>query len=217
MASNWVPMESDPESMNKFLQKAGLSKEWCMKDVHGLDLNDVTSCVPDQTKVLAFVFLFPKTIQAADKGSPEPKDVFFIKEVFPNASGPIALIHVLANNAECVGLKSDTPLGKFLAENKDKTPEERGKALEKDEKLMEIQVSAERKPMAFGEAEFHYVAIIRHADTLYELDGTKLGPKSHGKTTKETFVKDAAQACKKFIDENPGEHGFSVLAFAAAE
>jgi len=210
-------MESDPERMNKFLQKAGLSKDWVMKDVHGLDLNDVTASIPDQSKVLAFVFLFPKSIQAADKGSPEPKNIFFIKEVFPNGSGPIALIHILANNVDCVGLKPDSPLGKFLAENKDKTPEERGKALEKDKDLMEIQVSVESKPAAAGDAEFHYVAIVRHADALYELDGTKLGPKAHGKTTKETFVKDAAQACKKFIEDHPGEYGFSVLALSAAE
>lgn len=188
-----------------------------MRDVHGLDLDDVTKALPDQTKIKAFLFLFPKSIQAEDKGSSDAKDIFFVKENFANGSGPIALIHILANNVDAVGLGNDTVLGKFIAETKDKSPEERGHALEKNKELMEIQLSVEKEGAVRGDGDFHYVAIIRHDDTLYELDGTKVGPKKHGSTKADTFVQDAAAACKKFIEANPGEHRFSVLAFGAAE
>lgn len=217
MASKWVPMESNPEVINKFLHKVGVPKEFAVSDIHGLNLDDVKKEMPDQAKVYAFLFLFPKKIQAEDKGSEQMKDLFFVKETFANGSGPIALIHAIANNAKKLHLPEDSLLGKFIAEMKDKTPEERGQALEKNKKLMEIQVSVDPKAGAAGDsADFHYVSIICHDDTLYELDGTKVGPKAHGSTKPETFVQDAAEACKKFIEAHPGQHGFSVLALSAA-
>ena len=93
-------MESNPEVLNKFLHKAGVPCKWTLQDIHGLDLNDVTKAMPDQTKVKAFLFLFPKTISAKDKGDEDVKDFYFIKDNFPNASGPIALVHIVANNKD---------------------------------------------------------------------------------------------------------------------
>ena len=113
-----------------------------------------------------------------------------------------------------ITLEADSILSKFIDESKVMSPDERGKALAGNKELMEIQHTVDPKAKP-GDAEFHYVAIVCCDNTLYELDGTKLGPKAHGATKAETFVQDAAQACKKFIDANPGEHRFSVLAFAA--
>jgi ubiquitin carboxyl-terminal hydrolase L3 len=115
-----------------------------------------------------------------------------------------------------IDLETDSVLKKFLDETKSMSPEERGKALSDNKELMEIQSAVDPKAKP-GDAEFHYVAIVCCDSMLYEFDGTKLGPKAHGATKAETFVQDAAQACKKFIEANPGEHRFSVLALAAAD
>lgn len=52
---------------------------------------------------------------------------------------------------------------------------------------------------------------------LYELDGRKTHPISHGTTSKETFVEDAAKVCKEFMARDPNELRFTVLALTAAQ
>ena len=46
--------------------------------------------------------------------------------------------------------------------------------------------------------DYHFVAFVRIDEDLYELDGRKEGPLVMGKTTKETFMNDAAKACQEF-------------------
>ena len=43
------------------------------------------------------------------------------------------------------------------------------------------------------------MAFVRIEDDLYELDGRKEGPLVMGKTSKETFMNDAAKACQEFL------------------
>lgn len=51
--------------------------------------------------------------------------------------------------------------------------------------------------------------------TLYELDGRKTFPIKHGVTSDESFVQDAARVCKEFMDRDPEELRFTVMALAA--
>lgn len=48
--------------------------------------------------------------------------------------------------------------------------------------------------------------------TLYELDGNKAGPVSHGPATPETFLEDAAKVAQEFFDRNPGSLKFNMIA-----
>ena len=54
--THWLPIESNPEVMNKFLHEAGLSKKWAIADVFGLDPEILTVL---EQPVLALLLLFP--------------------------------------------------------------------------------------------------------------------------------------------------------------
>ena len=50
--ARWLPIESNPEVMNKFLHEAGLSKEWAIADVFGLDPGLAFSSIADRVRLL---------------------------------------------------------------------------------------------------------------------------------------------------------------------
>lgn len=49
---------------------------------------------------------------------------------------------------------------------------------------------------------------------LYELDGRKEGPVCHGSSSPQSLLKDACGIVKKFIERDPGEVRFTILALA---
>lgn len=77
------------------------------------------------------------------------------------------------------------------------------------ELAQEGQTSA---PTLEDKVNHHFVSLINKDGELYELDGSKLFPISHGKTSEETFLKDAAVVCKKFMERDPSEVRFTIMA-----
>ncbi len=47
---------------------------------------------------------------------------------------------------------------------------------------------------------------------LYELDGRKKFPINHGPTSHETLLSDACKVIKMFMDRDPGEISFTIVA-----
>lgn len=110
----------------------------------------------------------------------------------------------------------------FYENAKGLTPEERGKLLEKDEGIIKIhqeiaQEGQTEAPPANSEVLFHYVALTKVGDEMFELDGGKHGAVSHGKTSDDSFLTDAAAVCKKFMARDEKEMRFSFMAIAAAD
>lgn len=62
----------------------------------------------------------------------------------------------------------------------------------------------------------HFVAFVHKDDNIYELDGRKSFPINHGPTKADTFLKDAAKICNKYIERDPGEIRFTVVALTEA-
>ncbi|KAI8429138.1 hypothetical protein MSG28_007685 [Choristoneura fumiferana] len=121
MAAVALPMESNPDTMNKYLQKLGVPDKWRMVDVIGLE-GEALSWVP--RPVLAIVLLFPlsdayerhraeQEIELQSKTPEVPKDVFHLKQVLSNVCGTIALVHSVANNTHQIEL-SDGLLKRYL-------------------------------------------------------------------------------------------------------
>ena len=63
--------------------------------------------------------------------------------------------------------------------------------------------------------DYHFVAFVKSNDQLYELDGRKSGPIPLGACTKDTFLKQAAAACKEYMARDPENINFTVLALTA--
>jgi ubiquitin carboxyl-terminal hydrolase L3 len=116
-------------------------------------------------------------------------------------------------------------LKSFYEKAKGLSPEERGKLLEGDKDIIEIHqnLAVEGQTEAPADLEekilFHYVALTMVGDKtdgeLMELDGRKNFPVSHGKTTAESFVTDAAEVCKKFMSRDEKELRFTMMAIVA--
>jgi ubiquitin carboxyl-terminal hydrolase L3 len=217
-------MQSNPDVMNAYLRKLGVPKNWSITDVLSVE-DHLLHMV--QKPASAFILLFPLSekyeqhrIAQEEKFKANtpvyPSDLFYMKQTINNACGTCALIHVVCNNKQIV-LK-DGIQKKFVNSARNLTAEERGKLLEEDTAFMQtmntnpMPATDESCSTSSDGADLHFVALIEKNGQLYELDGLKSFPISHGPTTKETFVKDAARVCREFAARDPSDIHFTVNA-----
>lgn len=229
MATRWLPLESNPQVMNKLLCEVGVSSSWSFSDVYGLD-EGLLATVPQPVKAL--VLLFPLTekeeqfraqqeqgIDAA--GQDISSKVYFLKQCVGNACGTVALIHAIANNVGDIAL-DDGPMKQFIEQTKSKNPEERGKDLEDFVGIAEVHDKLAKEgqtaaPDKDAKVEPHFITFVHVDGSLYELDGRKKFPINHGTTTEESFLVDAASVCRLFMERNPDETRFAIVALTPAQ
>ena len=135
----WLPLESNPEMLNEFAHRVGMSDAFSFNDVWGLD-ESLTAMIPRPCFALTLLFKPSDKIrdfklaqqEEIEKGAVENKvpngeELFYMKQYVGNACGTIATIHAIAN-AEPIrsSLTSDAKLTTFFNECKGKTQEERG-------------------------------------------------------------------------------------------
>ncbi|CAN9497577.1 unnamed protein product [Ophioblennius macclurei] len=223
----WLPLESNPEFCVQFVTCLGMKPSWQFGDVYGLD-PVLLSMVP--RPVCAVLLLFPVTEKyEAYKLEEEEKlkeqrqdvspDVYFIKQTIGNACGTIGLIHAVANNQAQLEFDADSPLKKFLEQTSKMTPDERAIFLEKDESIRVTHESSAQEgqteaPSLDEKVNLHFIAFVSNGGHLYELDGRKPQPIVHGKTSEETFLEDAVEVCKAFMDRDPQEVRFTIIALS---
>lgn len=224
-----IPLESNPEVMNKFLQKLGVPATWNIVDVMGLD-SEMLAWVP--RPVVAVMLLFPlseayeqhKEKEESDilsKGQEVSPNVFYLKQNLSNACGTIALIHCVTNNTDKIPLL-DGPLKSFLEEAKSIDAVARGKLLETCDGIINAYKELSREgqtdtPGADEVINHHFIAFVNKDGVLYELDGRKAFPVNHGPTSDDSLLEDAAKVCQKFIARDPDEVRFTVVALAAVD
>jgi ubiquitin carboxyl-terminal hydrolase L3 len=143
-----------------------------------------------------------------------------MKQYIGNACGTIALIHLAANRPE-LKFDDNSVLGKFVNSTRTLTPEKRGEALQADESFRKIHAKvAEAGQTAAPTAEeaanvdLHFVALVPVKGKIWELDGRKPGPVCHGPTTDDAFLADGVKVCKAFMEANPEENRFTIVALA---
>lgn len=200
---------------------------WQFGDVYGLD-PELLSMVP--RPVCAVLLLFPVTEKyEAFKQEQEDRlrdqkqeispDVYFIRQTIGNACGTIGLIHAVANNLKHLEFVPNSPLKRFLDKTSKMTPEERAAFLEKDESIRVTHESSAQEgqteaPSIDEKVNLHFIAFVNVGGQLYELDGSKLFPIVHGKTSEETFLEDAVEVCKVFMARDPDELCFTIIALS---
>ncbi|KAI5635740.1 ubiquitin carboxyl-terminal hydrolase, family 1 domain-containing protein [Phthorimaea operculella] len=230
MASeNLIPLESNPDVLNKFLQKLGVPSDWAIVDVMGLDA-EMLSWVP--RPVLAVLLLFPlsenykehkqkEEDEILSKGQSLSNDIFYMKQNLSNSCGTVALVHSVANNSDKIELQ-DGVMKKFLEEAKGLDAAARGILMEKNEGIINAhkelaQEGQTNTPGAQDEVNHHFIAFVHKDGVLYELDGRKAFPVNHGATCADSLLEDAAKVCKEFMARDPTEVRFTVMALAKAD
>lgn len=224
-----LPLESNPEVMNKFLQKLGVPNKWSIVDVMGLE-PEMLAWVPKP--VVAVTLLFPisdsyeqhKQKEESDilsKGQEVSANLFYMKQNISNACGTVALVHGVANNIDKIEL-SDGLLKKFLDDAKGLDAAGRAKLLESNQGIINAheelaQEGQTNTPSAEDPVNHHFITFVQKDGALYELDGRKAFPINHGATSEDTLLEDAAKICKEFMARDPEEVRFTVIALAASE
>ncbi|XP_063282002.1 ubiquitin carboxyl-terminal hydrolase isozyme L3 [Pelobates fuscus] len=191
---------------------------------------DLLSIVPHP--VCAVLLLFPVTEKYESFRTEEEKkiksqgqdvnnSVYFMKQTISNACGTIGLLHAVGNNREKLCFESDSALKKFLEASLSLSPEERARFLERDESIRvthetSAQEGQSEAPSIDDKVDLHFVAFVHVEGHLYELDGCKPFPINHGQTSDDTLLEDAIEVCKKFMQRDPDELRFTVVAFSKA-
>ncbi|KAL5551388.1 hypothetical protein UlMin_001564 [Ulmus minor] len=218
-SKRWLPLEANPDVMNQFLWGLGLPEseaECC--DVYGLD-EELLEMVPKP--VLAVLFLYPLTSQseeerlqqANDKQEPHGR-VYYMRQTVGNACGTVGLLHAVGNITSEINLTEGSFLDKFFKSTASMDPMERAKFLENDNE-MEVAHSVAATAgdtEALDNVNTHFICFTCVDGILYELDGRKTGPISHGASSPSTLLQDAAKVIKNMIEKNPNSLNFNVIA-----
>ncbi|XP_076913792.1 ubiquitin carboxyl-terminal hydrolase 3-like [Bidens hawaiensis] len=218
-AKRWLPLEANPEVMNQFLWGLGVPPgEVECNDVYGLD-EELLEMVPKP--VLAVLFLYPITpegekerLEKDDNIKQNPcEGVYFMRQTVGNACGTIGLLHAIGNITSEIKLVENSFLDRFYKSTANMDPMERAVYLENDRE-MEV---AHSDAVAAGETETtddvndHFICFACVKGQLYELDGRRTAPLSHGPSSPATLLQDAAKVIKGMIAKNPNSMNFNVI------
>ncbi|KZP14110.1 cysteine proteinase [Athelia psychrophila] len=223
----WIPIESNPEVFNSWVNAAGLVKsEAQFSDIYGLD-SELLAMVPQP--VHAVILLFPLTKEMEEKrrgeeakfasDTPPPVDpgVIYIKQTIGNACGTMGMLHAVLNSG--VPLVPDSALAKFHSECKGKTPEERATLLETTPLFANIHASAAASGQTAVpdnlDTELHFTSFVQrpglNSMRLIELDGDMpAGPVDRGECT--DLLEGVAKFVKDYYVSQSSSVEFSMMA-----
>ncbi|KAJ9147663.1 hypothetical protein P3X46_029798 [Hevea brasiliensis] len=220
-AKRWLPLEANPDVMNQFLWGLGLpeSEAECY-DVYGLD-EELLEMVPKP--VLAVLFLYPITQQSEEERMRQEgvkkehgSKVYFMKQTVGNACGTIGLLHAVGNINSDIKLLEGSFLDKFFKSTAKMDPLERAAYLENDRE-MEVAHSVAATAgdtEASDNVDTHFICFACVEGELFELDGRKSGPISHGASSPSNLLQDAAKVIRNMIQKNPDSLNFNVIAIS---
>ncbi|KAJ6798920.1 ubiquitin carboxyl-terminal hydrolase 3-like [Iris pallida] len=225
-SKRWVPLEANPDVMNQFIWGLGVPlHEAEFNDVYGLD-EDLLQMVPQP--VLAVLLLFPYSAQleAERKAEEEQasgtskqdhsKKVYYLKQTVANACGTIGLLHAIGNATSEIDLIEGSYLDRFFKSTVNMNPFERAAFLEEDREMEDAHsiAASAGDTEASSNVNEHYVCFTCIDGQLYQLDGRKNQPISHGPSSRNSLLQDAAEVIKAFIQNNPGSINFNVMALS---
>lgn len=224
----WLPLEADPELMSQYLHKLGAdpAQQYAFHDVFGVD-EEMLAMVP--SPVLAVLLLYPLS-EAAEKLREEqkeelekqeiPEGLYFMKQTVGNACGTVGITHAAMNLADKLQFADDSFFSTFLSRTLSLSPDERASALEDDDSIDESHEAIASAGVTDAheamQTNLHFITFLHHSGKLWELDGRKAGPVCHGDTTPENLLSDAARVVKGFMERDPEDVRFNIVALGPA-
>ena len=208
-------MESNPEVMNSFFKKIGVKPHITVVDVLGFD-EELLQTI--RGKVEGILLCYPiqgNTDCRVDEDA--KRRLYFMRQTIRNACATMALVHLLANQCTDEDFEPNSSIKQFIKESKQLEPEKKANKFESCEAVANAHAGASEEgqteaPPASSPVEYHFISFIHNNCTIYEMDGRKHGPVNHGPTKNETFLKDAIQVVKKFVDLSTTNPNFSIQA-----
>lgn len=208
-------MESNPEIMNAFFRRVGVKKYINVVDVLGFE-PELLQMVDG--KVEGLLLCYPIRGDTNNTVDEHAKNrLYFMRQTIRNACATMALIHVLANQCDDTDFEPDSSIRDFIKESKLLEPEVKANKFESCETIAtaheEASVGGQTEaPAASESVEYHFISFIHNNNTIYEMDGRKLGPINHGSTSPETFLRDAIELVKNYVNKDPSNLNFSMQA-----
>ncbi|KAK6935127.1 Peptidase C12, ubiquitin carboxyl-terminal hydrolase, partial [Dillenia turbinata] len=165
--------------------------------------------------------------------------VYFMKQTVGNACGTIGLLHAVGNVTSEINLFEESFLDRFFKNTANMDPLERAAFLENDREMemahsvaatagdteqssnyhayahnsvTEFAVHTEHN--ATNDVDTHFICFTCVDEELYELDGRKSGPISHGSSSPSSLLQDAAKVIQGMINKNPNSINFNVIALS---
>ena len=141
-----------------------------------------------------------------------------MKQYAGNACGTVAVFHAMVNLADREEVvSSDSFIAKFIKDTKERTPDDRGRFFEKCDELKKAHQKAVHQGASEvqDDVDTHFIAFVQRGGELYELDGRKSFPINHGECKEEELLSKACAEIKKFMDRDPTEIKFTLMALAA--
>ncbi|CAD6193821.1 unnamed protein product [Caenorhabditis auriculariae] len=209
MASEWLPLESNPKVINEFLRQIGVS---------GVETIDVLSfeqtvlsgakspfavliCIPNYKRVGEL--MTPIFEELKKRGSRQSdKRCLFLCNSIKNACGCFSLFHALANIED----KIQTGNGLFnnwLQKAKSLNAQERSDLLANDSGLAKAYETAAKagESSVAENPEHHFICYVNKGENLYEIDSRAPFPRDLGHTNEEEIVLDVGAACRNLIEK----------------
>ncbi|XP_022328361.1 ubiquitin carboxyl-terminal hydrolase-like [Crassostrea virginica] len=219
---SWIPLESNPDVLNKYIHNLGVPKEWQFVDVYGLD-SDLLSMVP--RPVAAVVLLYPITEKSEATPLGEKKSdagLYFVKQTIRNACGTVAIVHALANNQDKIAFLDDKHFAKFLKTTLNLSAEKRAEILQEDQDMGSAhddtaQEGQTKAPSSDSDINTHFVSFVCKDGGLYQLNGRDEAPIYHGPSTADTLLEDTAKVAKQFMERDPDEVKFTLMALSKVD
>lgn len=225
-SKKWFPLESNPEVMNAYAERLGMDLSlFSFQDV--LSTEDwALSMIP--RPVLGVLLLFPiseaseehRRLEAEREQLADPK-LYYMKQVVGNACGTIGILHAVMNSLHRgMVLRAGSFLERMFLETAALSADEKADWLGRDDELDEAQeiATSEGQSAQIGHDEpvnSHFICFTSVEGTLYELDGRKKSAINHGPCVEVDLLEKACTIIKQFMERDPEEVRFTVVALAA--
>ncbi|OIW10344.1 hypothetical protein TanjilG_28095, partial [Lupinus angustifolius] len=130
-------------------------------------------------------------LQQQNENKEHSSKVYFLKQTVGNACGTIGLLHALGNLTSEVKLENDREM-----------------------EVAHSVAATSGDTEASDNVDTHFICLACVDGELYELDGRKSAPISHGSSSPSTLLRDAAKVIQSMIKKNPESLNFNVMAIS---